>query len=319
LSGKDSNETVQGLRALRLVGLLFIAQICCLSGFAAFASTLVKLASLRHLDSTRAGWISSAYFLGYTIGVPLLVALTDRVDPRVIYLAGCATGAIAGSGLALFANGFWSAFLFQALAGLAVGGTYMPGLRVLTGRLTGRIRIRAVPYYTTAFAVGISLSFLISGWVEARYGWRATFLAGGVGSAFGAALVLLATRGIAAQREVSVVPTRHPLDFRPVLHNRDAMAYVLAYGGHCWELFAFRAWLPTYLLFAWHRFSRADAGLALSRWAMLIVLVGVPASIIGAESANSETRNRWIRRFEFGAIAICGLTVVCAKVSPIRR
>jgi len=68
-------------------------------------------------------------------------------------------------------------------------------------------------------------------------------------------------------------------------------------------------------LFAWHRFSRADAGLALSRWAMLIVLVGVPASIIGAESANSETRNRWIRRFEFGAIAICGLTVVCAKVS----
>ena len=315
MSGKDSNETVQGLRALRLVGLLFIAQICCLSGFAAFASTLVKLASLWHLDSTRAGWISSAYFLGYTIGVPLLVALTDRVDPRVIYLAGCATGAIAGSGLALFANGFWSAFLFQALAGLAVGGTYMPGLRVLTGRLTGRIRIRAVPYYTTAFAVGISLSFLISGWVEARYGWRATFLAGGVGSAFGAVLVLLATRGIAVQREVSVVPTRHPLDFRPVLHNRDTMAYVLAYGGHCWELFAFRAWLPTYLLFAWHRFSRADAGLALSRWAMLIVLVGVPASIIGAESANSETRNRWIRRFEFGAIAICGLTVVCAKVS----
>jgi MFS family permease len=48
---------------------------------------------------------------------------------------------------------------------------------------------------------------------------------------------------------------------------------------------------------------------------MLIVLVGVPASIIGAESANSETRKRWIRRFEFGAIAICGLTVVCASVS----
>jgi len=56
-------------------------------------------------------------------------------------------------------------------------------------------------------------------------------------------------------------PTRHPLDFRPVLRNHDAMAYVLAYGGHCWELFAFRAWLPTYLFFAWHRFSSADAGL----------------------------------------------------------
>jgi len=314
LSGNDSNDSAQGLRAIRLVGFLFIAQICCLSGFAAFASNLVKLTSLWHLDSTRAGWISSAYFLGYTIGVPLLVALTDRFDPRAIYLTGCATGTIAGCGLALFANGFWSAFLFQALAGLAVGGTYMPGLRVLTGRLTGRARIRAVPYYTTAFAVGISLSFLISGWVEARYGWRAAFLAGGLGSVFGAVLALLATWGTVAQREVSG-PTRHPLDFRPVLHNRDAMAYVLAYGGHCWELFAFRAWLPTYLLFAWHRFSSADAGLALSRWSMLIVLAGVPSSIIGAESVDHESRNRWIRRFEFGAIATCGLTVVCANVS----
>jgi cyanate permease len=151
--------------------------------------------------------------------------------------------------------------------------------------------------------------------VEARYGWRATFLVGGLGSAFGALFVLLATWGTAAQRETSVVPTRHPLDFRPVLRNRDAMAYVLAYGGHCWELFAFRAWLPTYLLFSWHRFSSADAGLALSRWSMLIVLIGVPASIIGAESANSETRNRWIRRFEFCSIATCGLTVICASVS----
>ena len=129
---------------------------------------------------------------------------TDRpLRSRAIYLAGCATGTIAGCGLALFANGFWSAFLFQALAGLAVGGTYMPGLRVLTGRLTGRARIRAVPYYTTAFAVGISLSFLISGWVEARYGWRAAFLAGGAGSLFGAALALLATWGTVAQREAS--------------------------------------------------------------------------------------------------------------------
>jgi MFS family permease len=314
LFGKDSNETAQRLQVVRIVGFMFAAQICCLSGFSAFASTLVKLTALWHLDSTRAGWISSAYFIGYTIGVPLLVALTDRVDARAIYLTGCATGAIAGCGFALFANGFWSACLFQALAGLAAGGTYMPGLRVMTGRLTGRTRIRAVPYYTTAFAVGISVSFLISGLVEARYGWRAAFLAGGVGSAFGAVFVLLASRGIVAQREVSGT-TRHPLDFRPVLRNHDAMAYVLAYGGHCWELFAFRAWLPTYLFFAWHRFSSADAGLALSRWSMLIVLVGVPASIIGAESANPESRNRLIRRFEFGAIAACGLTMICGHIS----
>jgi MFS family permease len=80
-------------------------------------------------------------------------------------------------------------------------------------------------------------------------------------------------------------------------------------------LFAFRTWLPTYLLFAWHRFSSANPGLTLPRWSMLIVLIGVPASIIGAESANTEKRNRLIRRFEFASIALCMLSVICANLS----
>lgn len=311
----DPNGSAQNLRSIRLLAGLVLAQICSLLGSAAFASTLVRLARLWHLDSTRAGWISSAYFLGYAIGVPLLVALTDRFDARAIYLAGCTIGAISGAGFCLFANGLWTAFLFQALAGMATGGTYMPGLRLLTTRLGKSARIRAIPYYTTAFSVGTSLSFLISGWAAERYGWRATFLIGGLGSLAAAALTMAATYGIPVQDDLSAVPTRHPLDFRPVLHNRRAIAYVLAYGGHCWELFAFRGWLPTYLLFAWHRYNSANAVLKLSRWSMLIVLIGVPASILGAESVNSGTRNRLIRGVEFASIVTCMLSVVFAGVS----
>ena len=38
------------------------------------------------------------------------------------------------------------------------------------------------------------------------------------------------------------------LDFRPVLANRRAMAYVLAYFAHNWELFALRSWLVAFLV-----------------------------------------------------------------------
>lgn len=55
--------------AIRLVGGLVFAQLLSVLGSAAFASTLARLATLWHLDSTRAGWISSAYFLGYAAGV----------------------------------------------------------------------------------------------------------------------------------------------------------------------------------------------------------------------------------------------------------
>jgi len=283
-------------------------------GSATFASTLTELARLWHLDSTHAGWISSAYFLGYTIAVPLLVALTDRFDPRKIYLAGCLMGTCAGIGFSHFANGLWSASFFQLLAGIGVGATYMPGLRILTTRLVDRARIRAVPYYTTTFAVGTSLSYLLSGWVSARYGWRSSFLAAGAGPLISALLMTLATWNTVAS-ELKVRPTRHPLDFRPVLRNRQAMAYVLAYGGHCWEMFAFRAWLPTFLLFAWRHFGRANASLSVARWSMLIVLIGVPASILGAESVESGTRNRNIRRFEVASVVLCLVAVACLGFS----
>jgi MFS family permease len=219
-------------------------------------------------------------------------------------------GACAGVGFSRFANGLWSASLLQALAGIGVGATYMPGLRILTTRLGERTRIRAVPYYTTTFAVGTSLSYMLSGWMAARYGWRSAFLAAGAGPLIAAALVTMATWNTALVR-LETRPKRHPLDFRPVLRNRQAMAYVLVYGGHCWEMFAFRAWLPTFLLFAWHLHGRANASLSVARWSMLIVLIGVPASILGAESVEAGTRNRNIRRIEFASIALCVVGVTC--------
>ncbi len=299
----------------RLAGLLVLAQICSMLGSAAFATTLVRLASLWHLTATSAGWISSAYFFGYTVGVPLLVALTDRVDSRLIYIISCSIGAAAGVSFAFLAHGFWSAFALHGLAGLATGGSYMPGLRLITSRLSGRTRIRAVPYYTTAFAVGTSLSFLLSGWLAGSYGWPSAFVAGSAGFVLAAGLALIATAGVPVCADLSVSSVRHPLDFRPVLRNQPAIAYVLAYGGHCWEMFAFRSWLPTYLLFSWHQVHSRSPGQTVSRWSMAIVLIGVPASILGAESANLQGRNRFIRRVEVASVAACVLSVMCVTRS----
>lgn len=299
----------------RLVGGLAIAQICSLLGSAAFATTLVRLATSWHLDSSRAGWISSAYFLGYALGVPLLVALTDHVDPLWVYSAGCAIGALAGIGFATSAQGLWSAFMFQALAGFATGGTYMPGLRLLTTRLSGSARIRAVPYFTTAYSIGTSISFLLCGWLAEHYGWQAAFLAGTAGCVLSALLAMFSIRGIPVQSDLSVVSERHPFDFRPVLRNQRALAYVLAYGGHCWELFAFRTWLPAYVLCVWQHLRTGSPGIAVSRWSMLIILIGVPASIIGAEAVHQRNRSQLIRYFQIASLITCIFSVVAANLS----
>jgi MFS family permease len=192
----------------------------------------------------------------------------------------------------------------------------MPGLRVLTQRLPTQARIRVVPYYTGAFGIGTGISFLIGGWAAAVGGWRATFVAGALGSTSAAILMTLATWGVPVEPDFArATQTRHPLDFRPVLHNRNVLGYILAYGGHCWELFAFRAWLPTFLLSVSAHRSAANAGLAVARWSTLVVLIGVPSSIVGAELAQRWGRNRLLRWFEVASMALGMLGGVCGGLS----
>lgn len=57
------------------------------------------------LSGGEAGLLAGAYYGGYTLAVPFLVSLTDRVDPRRIYLVSTAATGLACLGLALLAQG----------------------------------------------------------------------------------------------------------------------------------------------------------------------------------------------------------------------
>ncbi len=280
-----------------------------MAGYAGFAVALPGLVGAWHLSASGAGWIGGAYFLGYVVAVPVLVGLTDRADTRAIYVASALLGVAGQIGFATLAHGFWSAALVWSLAGAALAGTYMPGLRLLTERLDDALRLRVVPYYTASFGIGGSLSFLVAGFVLAAWGWRAIFLVGAVGSAISAVLVTIATLGTNPLPGSPVRPSpRHALDFRPVLANRAVLRYVIAYGGHCWELFATRAWLVAYLLFVWNRTVGGDPGHRLTVWSTAIVFIGVPASILGAEIASRRGR-RWIIALVAVASVATGIVV----------
>jgi MFS family permease len=299
--------------SMRLIFGVVLAEIFSMVGFSSFAATLVDFSRLWHLDSTEAGWIISAYFIGYVLAVPVLVGITDRVDSRKIYIASSLIGVISGAGFAYMTGGYGSAMFFRALAGVSLAGTYMPGLRILTERLNGRARLRVVPYYTASFGIGVSLSFLVTEWIKHIADWHTAFLASGLSSAVAIIIVMVATAGVPKSGEASVAtPKRHPLDFRPVFANRDVLSYILAYGGHCWELFALRAWLPAFLLFAWTQSQTGQPGTAVAQWSTLIVLIGVPASIVGAELASQQGRRRLIRKI---AIASVVLGIISGLVS----
>jgi MFS family permease len=267
-----------------------LAQVLSLSAFGAFAGLLPTFFEIWGLSSSEAGWINGIYLAGYMVAVPFLVTVTDRVDARPIYLGSSALVVASLLGFGFWADGFWSALFWRALAGIGLAGTYMPGLKALTDRLEGGGTARAVAFYTASFSIGTALSFLVLGELEVLFGWRwATgLLALGPAAAF--ALVLL---GVRPRRPEETGRSRALLDFRPVLRNRRAFAYILAYAAHSWELFAFRGWLVAYLVFAQ---SLQPGGMLGRDWSVttfvaVVIMLGLPASVLGNEAAG-----RWGRR-----------------------
>jgi MFS family permease len=269
----------------RLAAAVSIAEGLSVLSFSTVPALLPTFLSEWHLSNTEAGWMTGVYFAGYMAVVPVLAGLTDRIDPRRIYLIGAAASVASSLGFALFVDGFWGALAFRALGGIGLAGTYMPGLKALTDHVPTRIRSRAIAFYTASLSIGFALSFLLSGEIAAVLDWRWAFALMALGPAI--ALVVIQV----------VVPPSEPhhldaapgplLDFRPVLRNRAAMGYVLAYGMHNWELFAYRSWVVTFLVFSQGLQAPGAVGLAWSATALaaLINLIALPASVLGNEAA----------------------------------
>ncbi len=279
------------MSSVRVIAAMCLAHVLSMAGFSTYPALLPTLQSEWALTNTEAGWVASVFFVGYVAAVALLTSLTDRIDARRVYLASLVVSALALIGFAAFVDGFWSAILWRTLAGIGLAGSYMPGMKALTDRIGTHAQSRAVAFYTAHFAIGVSVSFALSGPLDAWLGWRGAFAL----SAAGPALALLPA--IAVLRpcppDPAAKPPTHILDFRPVLRARAAMAYVLAYTGHSWELFAMRAWVVAFFVFS-QEIGPEWGVLDATALAALIGLVGLPASVIGNELAVRFGRRRMV-------------------------
>jgi MFS family permease len=294
-----------------VVGVVCLAEILSMAPFSMFLALQPQLESVWGLSNTATGWISSAYFLGYMLAVPVLGSLTDRVDARSVWLAACALAGLGALGFAWLADDPATAVMMQIVAGAGLAGTYMPGLKVITDRLASLPRPRYVAFYTTSFTMGSSLSFWIVGALDAAFDWRVAVALLSVGPAAGCALV-----GLALHR-VPVAPHLHAsasVHARAVVRSADSMRYVLGYAAHVWELFALRAWIVPFVVFC-QGLRESASPLGAATVAAIVGLVGVPASLAGAELTTHVPRRRSIITVMVVSIGMSLMVVPSAFVS----
>jgi MFS family permease len=276
----------------RITFTLCLVEVLALIGIATFPALLPTFIGVWRLSNTEAGWITAVYYAGYMISVPVLVSVTDRFDARRMVLLGALGSTISALGFALFATGFWTAFVFRLLSGLSLAGIYMPGLKLLGDHTEGALQSRYVSFYTASFSIGLSLSYLLAGEINTRFGWRWAFALAAL-CALCALLTAARLLPPGATRTASATAGSW-FDFKPVLATGSALAYIFGYAAHMWELFSLRSWIVAFLTFSQGLQPASSFSFSATRIAFLIGLIGLPASIAGNEMARVFGRKKII-------------------------
>jgi len=267
---------------MRLTALVCAAQVLVQIGAYSWPALLPSMMQLWSLTNTEAGWITGVFYLAYMLAVPVLVTSTDRIDARLVYLFGAGCTVVSHLLFGLTAEGFWSALALRALAGIGWAGTYMTGLKLLADQVDAKMMSRAVTGHAASIGISGALSYSWAGLLEGLYGWQSAFLASGFIAL--AAWLLVATR----------VPKAAPsaggqavalFDFRPVLRNRSAMAYSIAYCTHTLEMSALRGWGVAFLGFVALGTGAGEGALTPTIAMTVLGLIGTFASVIGNEAA----------------------------------
>ncbi len=236
-----------------------------------------------HLSGAAAGSIFSVHQLGWIASGVLLTLLTDRYNARAIFALSAFWAAVANALFALLATDLTSALVLRAAAGLGIGGTYMPGLKLVAERFPSETRGRAVGFYTSAFVFGAAFSTLVAGVVASLGGWRLAILTTAVGALLGSILSLVVLADLPA---VSIPATPRRLTAE-VLRNPPALLLVVAYAGHMWEQYGMRGWMVAFLS-AHFLYRGADdaaaTGLAATLTALIVAAGGIATGLAGIVS-----------------------------------
>jgi len=251
--------------------------------FLNYAAVLPLVQQEWGLSNQSAGLIFSSYQLGYILSATLLTYLTDRFRARTIFLFSATWSVVANLLFALFAVDQTSAIVYRALAGLGMGGTYMPGLKLVADRFPSTQRGRAVGYFTSAFVFGAAASTLLSGIVGSLAGWRFAIVTTAAGTLVGTLLCLALLQG---DRGVMAGDAGKRLRLE-VLRSKPSLLMILAYAAHMWEQYGMRAWMAAFLTMSLLEsgYDKAKAaGLGASLTALIVAAGGFSTCIAGVLS-----------------------------------
>lgn len=198
------------------------------------------------LNARELGWIGSSLFYAYAVGKLVNSFLADRADLRLFASAGLAGSALINLALG-FAPGFWLFLALWLLNGWCQSMGAAPCVISLVRWFPPAERGTYYGFWSASHNIGEALTFLLTAWVVAHFGWR-----GGFGSSALLGLVGVALLWLFFGDNPAAPPRTGPTtggetwaDQRMLLRSpvvwlialASAAMYVSRYGVNSWGIF----------------------------------------------------------------------------------
>ena len=274
-----------------------------------FAASAVapQLAAQWSLSASQSAWLTTIVQLGFVGGtaVSAILNLADVVPSRVFFAASAALASAANLAV-LGAGGFDAALAFRFFTGFFLAGVYPPAMKMVATWFQSR-RGLAIGTIVGALTVGKATPYLIHAFPSA--GAAPVLRVASAGALFAAVLVGFFFR----EGPFSFASRRFSWSLvGSVVAVREWRLSTASYLGHMFELYAFWAWIPSFIAAS---APGAPSGLV-SLVAFITIAIGGAGCVWGGLAADSRGRERLVR-ISLSASGACCLASAVMFGAPL--
>ncbi|KPV40668.1 hypothetical protein AN478_05780 [Thiohalorhabdus denitrificans] len=246
------------------------------------------------------GLVTAAVQLGFISGtlVFALLGVADRLHPGRVFLGSALIAAAANLAVAAVPGSLEAVLAVRFLTGFFLAGVYPVGMKIAAGWYRGGLGL-ALGFLVGALVLGTASAHLV-GALGAAWDWRLVLGTSSLAAVLGGLLVGRVPEGPYLARG-------GPVRFGGVLgafRRPRFRAAVLGYFGHMWELYAFWAFVPVWLL---------ARGFPVDETALLTFGV-IAAGALGCAGGGLLARRLGSGPVALGQLAVSGL---CCLASPL--